>query len=145
MARSAWAVTKVAIASGRHELVLLDEITYPVNWGWIGGEEVAGCISSRPVLLNVFVTAGDAPSALVEIADTVPSSVSPMSSSRCWSRPGRPGTTRGTPWRQKSLPGHWSSLALSVTPRASPLAGGLRTRWRWGTASRSPRWWRGWV
>ena len=71
MARSAWSVAKEAIGSGRYQLVVLDEITYPVNWGWVPADEVAGCIGSRPPKVNVFVTGRDAPASLVDIADTV--------------------------------------------------------------------------
>ena len=71
MARSAWSVAKEAIASGRYELVVLDEITYPVNWGWVPGEEVTTCIAERPSKVNIFVTGRDAPAQLVDIADTV--------------------------------------------------------------------------
>jgi cob(I)alamin adenosyltransferase len=71
MARSAWELAKEAIASGRYELVVLDEVTYPVNWGWLDGNEVASAISGRPDKVNVFLTGRDAPQALVEVADTV--------------------------------------------------------------------------
>jgi cob(I)alamin adenosyltransferase len=71
MARSAWELAKEAIASGRYELVVLDEVTYPVNWGWLDGDEVASAISGRPDKVNVFLTGRDAPACLVEVADTV--------------------------------------------------------------------------
>jgi cob(I)alamin adenosyltransferase len=71
MARSAWAVAKEAIASGRYQLVVLDEITYPINWGWLSPADVTTSIASRPAKVNIFVTGRDAPAPLVEIADTV--------------------------------------------------------------------------
>jgi cob(I)alamin adenosyltransferase len=71
MARSAWALAKEAIASGRYQLVVLDEITYPVNWGWLEPDDVANSIASRPAKVNIFVTGRDAPAALVDLADTV--------------------------------------------------------------------------
>lgn len=71
MARSAWAVAKEAIGSGRYQLVVLDEVTYPVNWGWLPADDVASSIIYRPNKVNIFVTGRDAPPALVEIADTV--------------------------------------------------------------------------
>jgi cob(I)alamin adenosyltransferase len=71
VARSAWAVAKEAVLSGRYRLVVLDEITYPVNWGWIDGADVAGTISARPAPVNVFLTGRDAPGPLVDVADTV--------------------------------------------------------------------------
>ena len=71
MARSAWALAKEAIGSGRYQLVVLDEITYPVNWGWLEADDVANSIASRPAKVNIFLTGRDAPSALVDLADTV--------------------------------------------------------------------------
>jgi cob(I)alamin adenosyltransferase len=71
MARAAWAVARDSIISGRFELVVLDEVTYPVNWGWVPEDEVTECISSRPAKVNIFITGRDAPRSLVELADTV--------------------------------------------------------------------------
>ncbi len=71
IARSAWELAKEAIASGRYELVILDEVTYPINWGWVDGNDVVSAISGRPEKVNVFLTGRDAPPALVEVADTV--------------------------------------------------------------------------
>jgi cob(I)alamin adenosyltransferase len=71
MARSAWELAKEAIASGRYELVVLDEVTYPINWGWVNGQEVAAAISGRPDKVNIFLTGRDAPESLVEVSDTV--------------------------------------------------------------------------
>jgi cob(I)alamin adenosyltransferase len=71
IARSGWAMAKEAIASGRYQLVVLDEVTYPVNWGWIDGEDVAQAISGRPATVNVFLTGRDAPGTLVDVSDTV--------------------------------------------------------------------------
>jgi cob(I)alamin adenosyltransferase len=71
MARAAWAMAKQAIASGDYSLVVLDEVTYPINWGWIPSDDVASSIASRPAQVNVFATGRDAPAALVAVADTV--------------------------------------------------------------------------
>jgi cob(I)alamin adenosyltransferase len=71
MARAAWELAREAIASGHYELVVLDEVTYPVNWGWVDGDEIVSAISARPEKVNIFLTGRDAPPALVEVADTV--------------------------------------------------------------------------
>jgi len=70
-ARAAWAHARAVIAAGRHRLVLLDEITYPMNWGWIDGAEVVAVIAARPPNVNIVATGRDAPAALVDVADTV--------------------------------------------------------------------------
>jgi cob(I)alamin adenosyltransferase len=68
---AAWAAARRAIASGDYQLVVLDEITYPMNWGWIPAAEVVDAIRARPEAVNVVATGRDAPEALVGVADTV--------------------------------------------------------------------------
>jgi cob(I)alamin adenosyltransferase len=68
---AAWAAARRAIASGDYQLVVLDEVTYPMNWGWIQTDEVVQAIRGRPEAVNVVATGRDAPAALVAVADTV--------------------------------------------------------------------------
>ena len=70
-ARAAWQLAKAAIAAGDHQLVVLDEITYPMNWGWIETASVIEAIRTRPDRVNVIATGRDAPEALIDVADTV--------------------------------------------------------------------------
>jgi len=69
-ARAAWQLAAAAIESGDYQLVVLDEITYPINYGWIPLEAVIETIRSRPDPVNIVATGRDAPTALVEAADT---------------------------------------------------------------------------
>lgn len=71
VAADAWAKAKALVMSGEYRLVVLDEMTYPMTWGWIDTEEVVATIASRPERTNVIVTGRDAPAALVDLADTV--------------------------------------------------------------------------
>lgn len=71
VAREAWRSARELIRAGEHELVVLDEITYPLNWGWIDADDVFETIRSRPPHVNVVATGRDAPTTLCEIADTV--------------------------------------------------------------------------
>ena len=71
VAREAWKTASEALSSGKYRLVLLDEITYPVNYGWLDGDEVWGAIRDRASITNVICTGRDAPHALVELGDTV--------------------------------------------------------------------------
>ena len=71
MAREAWRQAKATIEAGEHQLVILDEITYPMTWGWIDTDEVVAAIAVRPPHVNVIATGRDAPEALVAVADTV--------------------------------------------------------------------------
>jgi cob(I)alamin adenosyltransferase len=70
-AKDAWRIARETLAAGQHKLVVLDEITYAINWGWIDGSEVAECIRQRPEHVSVVATGRDAPPELLEVADTV--------------------------------------------------------------------------
>ncbi len=70
-AAAGWAHAKALIEAGAHRLVVLDEITYLCTWGWIDVDEVVATISGRPENVNIIVTGRDAPSAIIEVADTV--------------------------------------------------------------------------
>ncbi len=67
----AWQLAAAALAGGDYQLVVLDEITYPMNWGWIDSDAVIETIRNRPVHVNVVATGRDAPPGLIDLADTV--------------------------------------------------------------------------
>jgi len=71
LAGVAWKAARDKIASGHYDLVVLDEVTYPMNWGWIPAGEVAESIRTRPRHVNVVATGRDAPAELLQVADTV--------------------------------------------------------------------------
>jgi cob(I)alamin adenosyltransferase len=68
---AAWALAASVIAGGEYELVVLDEITYPLNYGWLETEAVVAAIRERPEHVNVVATGRNAPAPLVDVADTV--------------------------------------------------------------------------
>lgn len=70
IAQEAWRHAKAVVQAGQHRLVIIDEITYPMNWGWIDSEDVINTIRDRPEHVNVVLTGRDAPEALIAIADT---------------------------------------------------------------------------
>ena len=70
VAQEAWRHAATLLADGTSRLVVLDEVTYPINWGWIDGDEVVQAIQSRSPKVNVICTGRDAPEALLEVADT---------------------------------------------------------------------------
>jgi cob(I)alamin adenosyltransferase len=76
VAREAWRSASELIRVGGHRLVVLDEITYPMNWGWIDTVEVVETIRSRPADVSIVATGRDAPAELREVADTVTEMVS---------------------------------------------------------------------
>jgi cob(I)alamin adenosyltransferase len=71
VAAEAWTHAREVIASGEYELVVLDEVTYPVNWGWIPLEELLKAITDRPASVSLILTGRDAPEEIIAAADTV--------------------------------------------------------------------------
>jgi cob(I)alamin adenosyltransferase len=71
LAAAAWDLAKRTLVADRHRLVVLDEITYPMSWGWIPTAEVVAAIRERPERVNVIATGRHAPAPLIEVADTV--------------------------------------------------------------------------
>jgi cob(I)alamin adenosyltransferase len=71
LARAGWALAARIIGAGAHQLVILDELTYLMNWGWIDADDVLRKLAERPPTVSVIVTGRDAPAGLIEIADTV--------------------------------------------------------------------------
>ena len=67
----AWGVARDKLASGDYDLLVLDELTYVVNYGWVSAADVVEGITNRSPKTNVVVTGRDAPPELVDIADTV--------------------------------------------------------------------------
>lgn len=70
-AAAAWQLAAAAIGGAQYQLVVLDEITYPMNWGWIDTDSVVEAIRTRPERVNVIATGRDAPESLIAVADTV--------------------------------------------------------------------------
>ena len=70
VAQAAWQHAKDLIAAGEHRLVVLDEITYPMQWDWISTDDVVATITDRPSTVNVVCTGRGAPDALLTVADT---------------------------------------------------------------------------
>lgn len=70
-AGAAWDAARERISAGRHDVIVLDEVTYPMTWGWISIAEVVDAIRERPGHVNVIATGRDAPTELLDVADTV--------------------------------------------------------------------------
>jgi cob(I)alamin adenosyltransferase len=71
LARRCWEVCKEKIASGEYDIIVLDEMTYPLTYGWLDIEEVLRTLRDRPRDLHVVITGRDAPQALIDFADLV--------------------------------------------------------------------------
>ena len=69
--RHAWDVAASKLRSGQYQLLILDELTYAVNYGWVAASEVVESLRSRAPRTNVVITGRDAPVEIVDVADTV--------------------------------------------------------------------------
>ena len=70
-ARECWELARQKIDSGQYDIVVLDEMTYPMTYGWIAVEEVIDTLRRRPQGLHVIITGRDAPQELIDFADLV--------------------------------------------------------------------------
>jgi cob(I)alamin adenosyltransferase len=68
---AAWARARELIEAGQHAVVVLDELTFVLNYGFVATAEVLAALRARPPHVSVVVTGRNAPDALVEIADLV--------------------------------------------------------------------------
>ena len=71
LARDGWARAAATIQAGDHFLVVLDEIMYPLRYGWVPLEPVLQCLLDRPPHVHVVLTGRNAPQELMDLADTV--------------------------------------------------------------------------
>jgi cob(I)alamin adenosyltransferase len=70
-AEAAWQRARALIQDGAHDLVVLDEITYALSYGFVALDEVLATLAARPAHVHVLLTGRHAPEALVAAADLV--------------------------------------------------------------------------
>ena len=70
-AKKGWAVVRNMLQDPSLNLIVLDELTYPLKFGWLDLETVLNDIESRPPMQHVVITGRAAPDGLCEVADTV--------------------------------------------------------------------------
>jgi cob(I)alamin adenosyltransferase len=70
-AAEGWAEIKRRLAAETHTLYVLDEFTYPLNWGWIEVDGVVETLINRPGFQHVIITGRRADPRLIEIASLV--------------------------------------------------------------------------
>lgn len=71
LARQCWSTARAKLESARYDLVVLDEITYPITYGWLEVETVIEAIERRPPNVHVILTGRDAVAELQTLADLV--------------------------------------------------------------------------
>ncbi|MBR8741884.1 cob(I)yrinic acid a,c-diamide adenosyltransferase [Nocardiopsis sp. MG754419] len=70
-AAEGWAEIKRRLTEQTHDLLILDEFTYPINWGWVDADDVVAALRDRPGRQHVVITGRRADARLVEAADLV--------------------------------------------------------------------------
>lgn len=70
-ARHGWQTVQKLLRNESIHLLILDELTYPLKFGWLEIDEIITDIQNRPAMQHVIITGRAAPAALCEIADTV--------------------------------------------------------------------------
>ncbi len=70
-AQAGWNITKKMLQNPDIALVILDELTYPLKYGYLDEAAVLADIAARPPMQHVVVTGRGASKTLIEMADTV--------------------------------------------------------------------------
>ncbi len=70
-AQKGWDVARKMLQDPSFDLVVLDELTYPLRYQWLDMDDVLADIQARPKMQHVIITGRGALSPLVEAADTV--------------------------------------------------------------------------
>ncbi|WP_261560750.1 cob(I)yrinic acid a,c-diamide adenosyltransferase [Frankia tisae] len=70
-AAEGWAQIRRDLAAETYRLYVLDEMTYPLHWGWLDVAEVVDTLRTRPGRQHVVVTGRRAPQELLDAADLV--------------------------------------------------------------------------
>jgi cob(I)alamin adenosyltransferase len=70
-ARKAWDLVQACLQDENVNLLILDEFTYALKYGWLSIDEVVTALKNRPAMQHVVITGRAAPQALIDVADTV--------------------------------------------------------------------------
>jgi cob(I)alamin adenosyltransferase len=70
-AAEGWQEIKRRLAAETHDLLILDEFTYPVNWGWVDIDDIVATLTHRPGFQHVVITGRRADPKLIAAADLV--------------------------------------------------------------------------
>lgn len=71
LARKAWDFGKQAMAEGKYQLVIFDEINYVLDYGFLPLEEVVETLKKKDENLHIVLTGRNAKPEIIEIADLV--------------------------------------------------------------------------
>ena len=70
-AEKGWALAREKINSGKYRMIILDELTYALNYGLLNQDEVIAFLEQKPEKLHIIITGRDASEKLINLADLV--------------------------------------------------------------------------
>ncbi|HEU0234247.1 MAG TPA: cob(I)yrinic acid a,c-diamide adenosyltransferase [Gallionella sp.] len=70
-AQRGWAVARGLLSDVSLHLVVLDELTYLLKYGYLDEQQVCADLAARPAMQHVVITGRAAPQCLLDMADTV--------------------------------------------------------------------------
>lgn len=70
-AQQGWKIVQTMLRDPAIDLLVLDELTYPLKFGWLSITDVLADLQNRPAMQHVIITGRAAPDALCQAADTV--------------------------------------------------------------------------
>lgn len=71
LARTCWERCTTVLESGDYDVVIFDELTYALSYGWLTHEEVLPVLDARSKGTHVVITGRNATPELIEFADLV--------------------------------------------------------------------------
>lgn len=69
--RELWQYTQDVVSQGKYSLVVLDELSLAINFGFISQAEVLALIKQRPSHVDLILTGPKMPQAVLDIADQI--------------------------------------------------------------------------
>ncbi len=71
VARAGFELAREKIASDAYDLIILDELTYLPQFGFLDVADIVEVLTHKPPRLTIVITGRNAPTELVAVADTV--------------------------------------------------------------------------
>jgi len=71
LAQACWRQCCERIESGQYDVVIMDELTYALKYGWLDITDVLEVLRKRDPMQHIVITGRDAPPELIQFADLV--------------------------------------------------------------------------
>ncbi len=71
LVENAWSFANEKIATGEHDVVILDEINYAISYKMLPADQVIAALRQKPEMVHVILTGRNAHPEIIEVADLV--------------------------------------------------------------------------